>query len=97
MPLPSSLHWLFWEAVAETIDVERDADYVIPRILEFGRLADVRWGLQAYGAERIHRFLRDVGHPELSPRTLAFWRAFFRAEGEAWQTSNRSQMHSSVL
>jgi hypothetical protein len=84
MQLPSELHWLFWESAVDALEVERDANYLIPRILEFGRLADVSWVLRTYGKERIHAFLRDVGHPELSPRTLAFWRAFFSAEGESW-------------
>ena len=36
-----------------------------------------------YVLARIHHFFRDVGHPELSERTLGFWRAFFQAE-EGW-------------
>lgn len=34
-----------------------------PRILEFGGIAQVRWAIETYGMEGIHRFLRDVGTP----------------------------------
>lgn len=62
----------------------RDADFVIPRVLEHGGLAEVRWLVEAVGEDRIHRFLREVGHPELSRPTLALWRAVLRAEEEVW-------------
>ena len=61
--------------------------YILGRILEFGGADEVRWALGRYGPERVHAFLRDTGHPELSPRTLSFWRAFFSAEGETWASS----------
>jgi squalene cyclase len=85
MRLPESLRWLFWEADFDELEAETDADYVLARVLEFGRLADLRWVIRHYGYLRIHEFLRDVGHPELSPRTIAFWRAFFKAENEPWK------------
>lgn len=82
--LPDALRWLFPDAEIERLDVERDANGILPRILEHGRLEDVVWALRTYGPERIHAFFREVGHPELSPRTIAFWRAYFQASGEQW-------------
>jgi hypothetical protein len=96
MSLPAPLHWLFWESAAERLDLETDADYVLARVLEFGRLEDVQWAWRTYGPERIHYFFRDVGHPELSPRTLAFWQAFFTAEQESWASPTSSRTISSV-
>jgi len=81
---PRHLRWLFWDADLAGLDVERDAPYVLARVLEHGTLRDVKWALRVYGAERIHRFFREVGHPELSDRTLSFWRAFFKAYEEPW-------------
>ena len=79
------MRWLFWNVAFGDLDLERDADHIIPKVLEHGRLEDVRWLLAAYAPERIHRFLRDTGHPELSRRTLLFWRAYFGAEAdEIW-------------
>jgi hypothetical protein len=76
---------LFWESDPRRIDAERDADYVLARVLEFGRGQDVHWLTRRYGLRRIHHFLATSGHPELSRRTLAFWRAALRAENEKWR------------
>ena len=82
--IPDEFRWLFWDVDVETLDVEEHANYILPRILEFGRMAEVRWAIATYGLPRIHRFLRDIGHPELSARTLHFWRAALKAENEKW-------------
>jgi hypothetical protein len=86
VPLPVELKWLFWEMDFAALDPTAHADSILARILERGRMADVRWAIDAYGMERIHRFLRDVGHPELSERTIAFWRAVLHAEDETWES-----------
>jgi hypothetical protein len=95
MSLPQELHWLFWESAAERLDEGKDADYVLARILEFGRLGDVRWAWRTYGEARIHHFFRNVGHPELSPRTLTFWQAFFEAENESWASPPSYRLNNS--
>ena len=84
MVLPKGLHWLFWETDPERVDVEKDANYVIARVVEHGRMDDVDWVLATYGDDRVHRFFKESAHPELSPRTLSFWRAYFRAKDETW-------------
>lgn len=82
--LPRFLRPLFWELDFDRLDVEAHADSILARVLESGRMRDVRWLVATYGWDRIHRFFREVGHPELSPRTIAFWRAILRAEDEPW-------------
>ncbi len=89
--LPRRLAWLFWEAAPRTIDLDAHERSIIPRVLERGRLIDVQWLLATYGRARIHRFLRDVGHPELTPRTIAFWRAALRAKDESWADPRASR------
>jgi hypothetical protein len=81
--VPKQHQWVFWDVDARKLDAGAAA-YIIPRILEFGGIAEVRWAIQTYGTDGIHRFLRDVGHPELSSRTLSFWRAALNAEDETW-------------
>jgi hypothetical protein len=78
------MRWLFWEMRLESLDSERHADTILARILERGRMVEVRWAIQHYGLDRIHRFFREVGHPEISERTIAFWRAVFNARDEEW-------------
>ncbi len=84
MPIPPTSRWIFWDVDPELVDLERDVDGVLARVLERGRLEDVRWVMETYGLPRIHRFFRDVWAPELSDRTRTFWRVFFDAKEEAW-------------
>jgi hypothetical protein len=69
----------------ESLDPERDAIAILARTLERGGLVEVQWAMRHYGMARIHEFFRDVGHPELSDRTIGFWRAVYRAkDDEKW-------------
>jgi hypothetical protein len=82
--LPSSLRWLFWDVDFDGLDPAAQADAVLARVLENGRLEDVRVLLGVYGTDRILRFFRETAHPLISERTREFWRAFFHAENEPW-------------
>src|SRR5579864_7884123 len=82
--VPKAHRWVFWDVDARALDTKRDASYILPRVLEFGRLVEVRWAIATYGMAGIHRFLRDVGHTELSDRTLRFWRCALKAKDETW-------------
>jgi hypothetical protein len=95
-PVATELRWLFPEVDLASVDTARDRDFILSRVLERGRLVDVRWALQRYGAESVHDFLRTSGCAELSPRTLSFWRAYFRAENETWQTPPDFRQNKSV-
>jgi hypothetical protein len=84
MHVPDEQAWLFWEVAPEQIDLDRDADYVLCRALERGRMVDVRWAIRYYGFDRIRSFFESDYHAELSPRTLALWRAYFGVLEGAW-------------
>ncbi len=81
-PVPDSLRWLLWDLDADRVDLEAHADALLGRVLENGRLRDVRLVLDLYGEARILEFFRAGGHPLLSERTRSFWRAFFGADEE---------------
>jgi hypothetical protein len=91
--LPSSMSWLFPETDRRSIDVDRDARYILARVLEFGRMVDVAWCVRRYGYDRIRTFFRDEGDPSLSPKTIALWRLALDARNETWATSRRSRLH----
>jgi hypothetical protein len=94
-PVPDSVKWLFWDVDVDQLDAVPHADYVLGRVLERGRLDDVCWAVDCYGLERVLLFLREAANPELSPRTLAFWRAFFREE-QPWRTPPDWRRNSSA-
>ncbi len=95
--LPRRLRRLFWEARPARIDPDRHADYVLARVLEFGGEMGVRWLVRHYGLDHIHRFLATSARPELTPRTLSFWRAVFHAENETWRAPPAFRRNSSAF
>jgi hypothetical protein len=82
--LPRSLKRVFWNVDFDNLDPDWDVDAIIARVVEYGLIDDVRWLIDRYGRPRIHQFFREVGSPEISDRTVAFWRAVFKAEDEQW-------------
>jgi hypothetical protein len=94
--LPTELHWLFWDVDPALLDLEEHRRFILGRVLQKGRLADVRWLIRRYGEAAIHEFFRSSGHPELSRRTLAFWRAYFAAQEEKWQSPPSWRRSSAV-
>ena len=75
---------LFYEVDFDALELEDHADSILARVLECGRLEQVQWLVATYGLDRIHRFFREVGHPEISARTESLWRAILRAKEEPW-------------
>jgi|SRR3989344_2389666 len=63
---------LFWDVDPSTIDLEKNARYVIERVLELGKDNEVRWLFQRYGKERI-RFIFNRFKMALTPKSRTFW------------------------
>ncbi|MBI3638190.1 hypothetical protein HY227_00400 [Candidatus Wolfebacteria bacterium] len=62
---------LFWDTDTRNIDVKKNAQYVIERVLELGNDREVRWMWKFYGKE----ILRDVikKSRSLNPETKNLW------------------------
>ena len=95
--LPRDLAWLFPEVDRARIDVRRDRDFVLSRVLERGRMVDVEWCLGAYGLEGIRAFFRAAPRPELSRRTTRFWAVVLREEEAAWPVAPSFRRASAAL
>jgi hypothetical protein len=82
-----------WDADPNAIDLEADADSVLARVLESGRLSDVRRVIEMYGLDRIHCVFRTVGHSGLSRRRSTFGAHSFtlrRSYGRAHRPGGRA-------
>lgn len=62
---------LFWDTRPEWIDVNKNAKYIIERVLDFGRDTEVSWMYRTYPKPLI----RDVVEKSriLRPRTKKLW------------------------
>ncbi len=84
-PIPSSLQPYFQEYDLDSLELQRDADLIIQRTLEFGDWDEIRWLFRTYGVKRIRRFLRQFGERWLSPVSFNYWRKLLRLR--KWQRS----------
>lgn len=63
---------LFWDTNPKWIDTEKNAQYIIERILEFGRPEEVRWLFRWYSRDEIKKVL-DLPRVQLSPKSKNLW------------------------
>ncbi len=75
--VPRRLVPYFQEYDTRHLRIRRDANLIIGRTLEFGTWREVRWLFKHYGAQRIKRFVRELGERTLLPPTFNYWRKLF--------------------
>ena len=62
---------LFWDVNPERLGIEKDAPFIIGRVLDFGDLDEWKAIKKIYGLERIRRAALE--HPFESQRSVNFW------------------------
>jgi hypothetical protein len=73
-PIPLSLQPYFQEYDLNDLRLQRDANLIIQRTLEYGTWDEIRWLFQVYTRQRIQHFLREHGERWLKPVTFNYWR-----------------------
>ena len=66
---------LFWDVDPKTIDPEKNAVYVIERILDFGRDDELRWMTAYYPQSLIQKVV--LTSRVLQPKSRALWELVF--------------------
>jgi hypothetical protein len=72
--IPAGLKPYFQEYDPADLNLEKDANLIIQRVLDFGTWDEVRWLFRLYGKERIRLFLRRYGERMLRPVAFQYWR-----------------------
>ena len=62
---------LFWDTNPKWIDLEKNAQYVIERVLDFGRDDEVRWLWNHYDKALMKKIVEKSR--SLRPETKALW------------------------
>ena len=73
--LPEFLSLLFWEAEAEAIRIEHNAEYIIERVIEYGDDRAIAWLLSAFTREKIISAVK--ASRRISPNTATLWSLVF--------------------
>lgn len=71
--IPASLVPFFQEYDLEQFDLERSANTIIERTLQFGNRAEIRWLFSRYPHQRIRDWVQHWGKPGLPEPHLTFW------------------------
>lgn len=67
---------IFWETDFKKIDLDKNSDQVIEKILELGDIEQVKWLQEKYSQKEIKNVL--VNSRNLSRRTANFWADYFK-------------------
>lgn len=62
---------LFWDTNPDKIDLQKNAQYVIERVLDFGRDAEVRWLWKTYDKSLIKKVVTQSR--SLMPEAKKLW------------------------
>lgn len=71
--IPQEWHQYFWEVEPEKVDLEKNAYYIMGRVLEHGDFDAARHVRRYYGDARLREFLLSTNSRVLSKRTMRFW------------------------
>ncbi|MDK2948888.1 MAG: hypothetical protein PWQ56_53 [Patescibacteria group bacterium] len=63
---------LFWDVDPSKIDVNKDAEYIIERILDFGHDDEVRWMWRFYDKELVKKVVNNSR--SLKKETVNLWK-----------------------
>lgn len=67
---------LFWDVDPKTIDPEKNAKYIIERIMDFGNDQEARWIYRRYPRSLLHDVTKKSR--SLHPQTRVLWEALTR-------------------
>ncbi len=72
---PKYVKQLFWEFDSSQLLPQKDAEFIIERVLEKGNFKSIKWLFDKYPSSLIHKVVEFS--PNLSQNTLSFWSLFF--------------------
>ena len=73
--IPANLKKYFWEVDTRKLDPKKHPEYVIARILEYGRPEAIRWMINTFDRKLIKGTLKKSR--EISRKSGEFWRLFY--------------------
>lgn len=71
--LPESVRRLLWDVDVDRIDADRDAEFILERVMSRGTWDAMKWLRARYPVEVVRAFVRERGPSRLAPRDLAYW------------------------
>ncbi len=63
---------LFWDTDLKSINIKKNARYIIERILEFGEPNEVRWLFKTYSKNEIKKVM-NLPRAQISKKSKSLW------------------------
>jgi hypothetical protein len=73
MKIPKSLQWIFWSYKIESLDLQRDKDYIIPQVLNYGTEKELKWLFKVYPEKEIKKVIKNPRRGVWFKKVLNFW------------------------
>ena len=66
---------IFWDVKIENLDYQKDADFIIERVLNYGNKRDYQKIKEIYGFSKIKNIAKKINY--ISKKNLNFWSIIF--------------------
>jgi len=73
--LPKRFAKYFWDVDPQKIDIKKYPQYVLERLLQFGDLAAVKWGLNQFGKDKLIEVVKTSR--QINRKTANFWQTIY--------------------
>ncbi len=75
--ISQKMRWLFWSYDIKTLDFDRDKDYIISQVLNYGTWDDVRWLKKTYPDDEIKKVIKNPSRGIWFEKVLNYWCTIF--------------------
>lgn len=76
LEIPDYVKEYFWEIDTDKLDINKRQEYIIARLLEYGRPESVKWLFDNYNREKIKKIILNTR--SLSLKSANFWSEYFK-------------------
>lgn len=85
--IPKKMRWLFWSYDIDSLDLDKDKDYIIAQVLNYGTWNDVKWLLKIYPEANIRKVIKNPSRGVWFEKVLNFWTTMFniRLKKNVWE------------
>ena len=78
---------LFWDVNFEDLDYEKDVDFIIERVLNYGDIKDYQEIKAVYGTRRVKEIAKKVNY--INKKNINFWSIIFNIPQKSFKCTKK--------
>jgi len=75
--IPKKMKWLFWSYDINSLDLNKDKNYIITQTLNYGTWEDIQWLFRIYSEKEIVKIIKNPPRSQWFEKVLNFWLTIF--------------------